>query len=71
MQAVDLIRAVEKAGGHLERDGEGLVIEAASRPKARHRSTSSPRFSGCTATAARISRSGTISRPSEIPADWP
>ncbi len=28
MQAVDLIRAVERAGGHLEPDGDGLVVEA-------------------------------------------
>ena len=28
MLATDLIRAVEQAGGHLEPDGDGLVIEA-------------------------------------------
>ena len=28
MQAADLIRAVERAGGHLEPDGDGLVVEA-------------------------------------------
>ncbi len=28
MQAVELIRAVERAGGHLEPDGDGLVVEA-------------------------------------------
>ncbi len=28
MQAADLIRIVEEAGGHLEPDGDGLVIEA-------------------------------------------
>jgi hypothetical protein len=28
MLAVDLIRAVEQAGGHLEPDGDGLVVEA-------------------------------------------
>ena len=31
MQAADLIRAVEQAGGHLEPDGDGLVIEAPER----------------------------------------
>ena len=28
MQAADLIRTVEQAGGHLEPDGDGLVVEA-------------------------------------------
>ncbi len=28
MLAADLIRAVERAGGHLEPDGDGLVVEA-------------------------------------------
>ena len=28
MLAIELIRAVEQAGGHLEPDGDGLVIEA-------------------------------------------
>ncbi len=28
MLAVDIIRAVERAGGHLEPDGDGLVVEA-------------------------------------------
>jgi len=28
MQAAELIRAVEQAGGHLEPDGDGLVVEA-------------------------------------------
>ena len=28
MLAADLIRAVEQAGGHLEPDGDGLVVEA-------------------------------------------
>ncbi len=28
MQAAELIRAVERAGGHLEPDGDGLVVEA-------------------------------------------
>ena len=28
MQAADLIRAVEQAGGHLEPDGDGLMVEA-------------------------------------------
>ncbi len=28
MQAAELIRTVERAGGHLEPDGDGLVVEA-------------------------------------------
>ncbi len=28
MQAAELIRTVEQAGGHLEPDGDGLVVEA-------------------------------------------
>lgn len=28
MQAAELVRAVERAGGHLEPDGDGLVVEA-------------------------------------------
>ncbi len=28
MLAADLIRTVEQAGGHLEPDGDGLVVEA-------------------------------------------
>ena len=28
MLAADLIRTVERAGGHLEPDGDGLVVEA-------------------------------------------
>jgi len=31
MQAAELIRAVERVGGHLEPDGDGLVIEAPTR----------------------------------------